>query len=328
MSNAGAVAVAATDPLASIPPWVIVKELRDRAFIRRLVQAGIQPRYTGNPDLASVSTEELRGLIGAIRSPLDNRVEADAAPVDVRVRQNLASTAALIDVSRLQESAADVTVTAPSLRTVFPGLCPDVRFANQPSAAIGTAFLVGPRIVATAFHNVADADALERFRVVFGFSVRSGIVNTQLKPNDVYKAIQLLDHRITASGGDWALVLLDREVVGRTAVVRRDSGTIADGTSLYVIGYPSGLPEKFAGGASVGDNTPADAFRASLNVFRGSSGSPVFNASTHEVEGIVDGGHADFEFSPLSPNCQIPHFCAANKCTGDLVVRITEVPLV
>jgi hypothetical protein len=61
-----------------------------------------------------------------------------------------------------------------------------------------------------------------------------------------------------------------------------------------------GLPLKYSPEASVGDIREAF-FSADLNVYNGSSGSPVFDSETHEVIGIVVRGHTrDFR---LVENC-------------------------
>jgi hypothetical protein len=84
-------------------------------------------------------------------------------------------------------------------------------------------------------------------------------------------------------GADYALIRLDRMVVNHRIAHIRESGKINDGQAVHVIGHPKGLPLKFAGGAVVRENRYQAFFIANLDTYRGNSGSPVFNSTTHEL---------------------------------------------
>jgi hypothetical protein len=112
-----------------------------------------------------------------------------------------------------------------------------------------------------------------------------------IRPKDIYKGVKII-HRICKRKGnqsDWALVRLDRKVEGREPVTLSKK-EITPGKPVYIIGYPVGLPLKYSPEASVGKINEAY-FSADLNVYNGSSGSPVFDRETHEVIGIVVRGH-------------------------------------
>jgi hypothetical protein len=47
-----------------------------------------------------------------------------------------------------------------------------------------------------------------------------------------------------------------------------------------------GLPAQFAGGGTVRDNRYRAVFVENLDAYPGNSGSPVFNSTTHVVEGL------------------------------------------
>jgi hypothetical protein len=72
------------------------------------------------------------------------------------------------------------------------------------------------------------------------------------------------------------------------------------------MGLPSGLPLKLAGGASVSNNQPAAFVVANLDTYGDNSGSPVFNAATQEVEGILVRGENDFG---QQGNCSVSLVC-------------------
>jgi hypothetical protein len=83
-------------------------------------------------------------------------------------------------------------------------------------------------------------------------------------------------------------------VAGRRPLAVRSAGRVAKGQPLFVIGHPNGLPTKFADGAQVRGNAHKDFFVANLDTYGGNSGSPVFNAVSLEVEGILVRGENDF----------------------------------
>jgi V8-like Glu-specific endopeptidase len=110
--------------------------------------------------------------------------------------------------------------------------------------------------------------------------------------NNLYKCKKVV---FATLGGDedYAIIQLDRKVVGRKPLKLRKSGVIKTSQSLFVMGHPSGLPQKYADGAKVFDHKGAF-FSTNLDTFGGNSGSPVFNAENYEVEGILVRGNTDY----------------------------------
>lgn len=149
----------------------------------------------------------------------------------------------------------------------------------------------------TAGHCVS-ASTLGNTRFVFGFRMMDETVSvTKFTQDQVYLGAVIVAHKLDEhTGEDWAIVRLDRPVVGCKPLKFRKDGKVSDGEEVYVIGYPSGLPCKISDNASVRDNSMSLIFRANLDTYGGNSGSPVFNRVTHEVEGILVRGGEDFEF--------------------------------
>jgi hypothetical protein len=106
----------------------------------------------------------------------------------------------------------------------------------------------------------------------------------------------------------------------RIAPVRR-TGKIGDTQAVHVIGHPVGLPTKFAGGAAVRNNTPAAFFVANLDTYGGNSGSPVFNSTSRQVEGILVRGETDFA---MQGTCRVSLVCPTSGCRGEDCTRTTE----
>jgi hypothetical protein len=157
---------------------------------------------------------------------------------------------------------------------------------------------------------------------VFGFRMKdSSTPRTLFGADDIYEGAALIGRKLTSTQTDWALIRLARPVVGRSPVAFRTAGKVSAAQKLFVIGHPCGLPQKYAPGASVRDNTPAAFFVANLDTYGGNSGSPVFNATNHKVEGILVRGENDFV---TNGSCYVSLVCPTTGCRGEDVTRASE----
>ncbi|NIM15615.1 MAG: trypsin-like serine protease [Candidatus Aminicenantes bacterium] len=177
-------------------------------------------------------------------------------------------------------------------------LCACEPFNDQPIAVgrLCTGFLVKEDVVATAGHCACEKNVTD-LRFVFGYKMLdSSTPATQVPNENVYKGVKIIERAYNRSiGSDWALVKLDRNVVGQEVAALSKEKIFRDKT-VYIIGYPLGLPLKYSPGASVSEISETH-FSADLNVYCGSSGSPVFDSETHEVIGIVvRGDNRDFRW--------------------------------
>lgn len=205
-------------------------------------------------------------------------------------------------------------------------LCPGQEFHTQTNRAFGSGVLVAPDIIATAAHNVLTsqgAPELHDIRLVFGFRMKNENEVDRAIPNtDIYSATEIMNHRYVEGVEDWALVRLNGTVTNRHIAPIRRTGRIADGQALYIIGHPLGLPAKYADHAEVIENAQnAPLFRATLDTLTGSSGSPVFNANSHAIEGIYFSGR-----HPLNTvgNCVTAVVCPSlEPCPGEACARTT-----
>lgn len=180
------------------------------------------------------------------------------------------------------------------------GLCPDQRFAQQPVQAFSSTALVAQDVVLTEGHcfkagNNPRGVPLDEILVVFGFQILpSGKPRLRIAGRDVYAATELIK-RVETGGSqpDWALLRLDRPVVRRTPVPLAPESILVAGLPVFVIGHPSGLPLKFAKGATI--TTLQDRYLfANLATFSCNSGSPVFDTRGNRVAGVLDEGAADY----------------------------------
>jgi V8-like Glu-specific endopeptidase len=227
------------------------------------------------------------------------------------------STVALMKASTLQRSGNDFTVRSSTLED-FMGVCKEERFSQQPTAAFCSGSLVGPDLILTAGHCIRQADCAST-RFVFGFGYKkSGDSVASVPASEVYSCSRVLASQ--ALDADFAVVKLDRPVVGHRPLAVNRGALIAPQTEIGVIGHPSGLPTKVAFGAQVRKGANGY-FQANLDTYGGNSGSAVFNASTGVIEGILVRGEQDFEYKG---NCMVSKKCSETGCRGEDITYVQQ----
>jgi hypothetical protein len=205
--------------------------------------------------------------------------------------------------------------------TLF-NVCPTEPFSNQPTGPDCSGFLVAPDVIATAAHCV-NAGTLANIRFVFGFRMLNAATPPgAISNNEIYSGVAIIGRQHTDNATDWALVRLDRPVANHRILPFRRSGTTPAGQPVHIIGHPCGLPTKYAAGAVVRDSSPAAFFVANLDSYGGNSGSPVFNSTTHEVEGVLVRGERDFVRT--AAGCRVSLVCPTTGCRGEECTRTTE----
>lgn len=275
------------------------------------------------PDIAKVPTATLTKLLKSRQRAIygvDNRKDTFEVK-DAAKRRLAAASVAFVEAKDLTSTAGGrFKLRTTSYREEFE-LCPNETFATQPLGCFCSGVLVAPDVVATAGHCVTKAQ-LSKIRVVFGFQmIGPKKARTEFAPDQVYKPVEIIGRKLTDTGPDWALIRLDRPVVGRKPVAIRRTGKIGNSDALFVIGHPSGLPQKIAGGAQVLNNTRKAYFAANLDTYGGNSGSPVFSAKTRKLEGLLSRGETDFV---LSGNCYVSQVFPTTGAGGEDVTRTSE----
>ena len=206
--------------------------------------------------------------------------------------------------------------------------CEGEKFVDQPNPSMCSGFLIAPDLIVTAGHCVDLPDFCEDFRWVFDFKVNpeNNSAGLDIKEDNIYQCRKVVSNALTMSFGlDYAIVQLDRQVKDRTPLEIRNESLVESGAPLVVIGSPSGLPLKVAGGANVRDNVHPNYFSANLDTFQGNSGSAVFDAVSGVVEGILVRGEEDF-VTNQNKACIEANKCADSGCRGESVTRMTAIP--
>lgn len=241
--------------------------------------------------------------------------------LDEQIRLQADSTVALM---RETDLASNGPLTA--IRTIpfgaNRGMCVSEPFYEQETAAFCSGFLVTPDTIVTAGHCVRTQESCATTKFVFGFKLETAGGQPRSVPGANVYGCQTLVHSVASAGGeDFAVVKLDRPVEGANPLALRSQGRIQPGEGLRVVGHPSGLPMKIAGGAVV-RQVLAEHMVTNLDTYGGNSGSAVFNESTGEVEGILVRGEMDYT---TVGNCRLSKRCTATGCRGEDVTLIERV---
>ncbi len=176
-------------------------------------------------------------------------------------------------------------------------LCPGERFAKQLSVASCTGFLVAADTLVTAGHCIEKIEDCSKVKWVFDYREDKikGSSSFKVNRSKVYSCSSVVKSvRNLLTGADYAVVKLDRKVLGRKPLKFRKEGKVSELSNLVIIGHPSGLPAKIADKAKVVDNSKLAFFLTNLDSFGGNSGSPVFDMETGLVEGILVRGERDY----------------------------------
>lgn len=229
----------------------------------------------------------------------DNRVEAYQRPE--LLKQSRAVAAMVAKKQFTLETFIGYQIDAATQELEYD-LCESERFSQQPILAECTGFLVAKDVIMTAGHCVTNMNDCNSFNWVFGYEMNARQGNPkELDRNNVYQCKSIISRSLN-NGIDYAIIKLDR-VTDREPLKLAPVGQMAPvGSSLMMMGYPSGLPLKITDNAQV-LKWEKHLLITNLDAFHVNSGSPVFDAKTNLVVGILVAGADDYKNS--SRGCMV-----------------------
>jgi Trypsin-like peptidase domain len=240
-----------------------------------------------------------------------------ALGLDAPLARNIRAVALLTNQSLLIEEEETYRLDTTQFGTYgsFFRACKCDQFYSYPLSVPATGFLVREDLIATVRHNLVRQfhSDLSSVRVLFDFELKvknnPGSCRLQFRRDQVFGVQELLG---AENGEDGVVALrLDRPVKDREPVVC-NFGPIAQGSSVYMIGHPHGLPKVHVANTTVLGASEPTSFTANLDAFPGNSGSPVFNALTGEAEGALiagEGGSFEWVSDADGGGCNVPvHF--------------------
>lgn len=274
-----------------------------------------------NPMTAALPSGESLCIQPKVIYGVDNRQEYYEIN-DPFVKELADSTLALVDRRQLQNlPGAQYKLAGRQYGSAY-GLCTTEPYYSQQISAFCTGFLVAPNLVATAGHCIQSQAECQNTQLVFGFALKGPQTQNDIfDDQQVYSCSELIKSETANSGADYAVIRIDRMAIGRSSLELRSQGELSVGDEVFVVGHPSGLPVKIAGGARV-RAVKNEFYVANLDTYGGNSGSPVFNSKTGQVEGILVRGETDY----IAMNgCNISNSCANDGCRGEDFTKIRHV---
>lgn len=288
----------------------------------RRVELGLAP----HPALAHVAPAVLAAAAArygadfrhaAYFAPHDDRRDPHVGPRPARaVLAHARRVCQIVSASAL-EFLSDGTVRLHhQIYGSYNALCRTEPFWEQPTVmerraesydAFGyTGYLLAPHALLTCWHGWEHM-AYEPQFAVFDYAIEPGRADPTRLPADRVRAIAPYPLARAPAGagespcdGDWVVLRLEERVSHLADLPAARVDTTRRGRSVYTLGHPRGLPLKLATSGRV-LAVEACVFRTDLDTYVGNSGSPVFDARTHALVGVVIEGQkdeGDFEAVP------------------------------
>jgi hypothetical protein len=236
------------------------------------------------------------------------------------VRELADSTMAMFGKSYLRRSGNFYRINANSLGREL-NLCPQEKFRKQPAAVDCSAVLIGPSLVLTAGHCISSKTC-PHTRLAFDFLYRKSSDDLSTLPSQEVYFCKRVRYKKDDGRVDFALIELDRKVHNRRPL-RLASRNASTGENIFLMGYPSGIPLKYAGPGKIVDRNK-EFFTAYIDTFMGNSGSPVFLEKTNEIVGVLVRGYEDYVYDSKR-RCHRVHVCHTDECDGEEVTNIEPI---
>lgn len=252
---------------------------------------------------------------------LDNRLDGSAITEKDFIKLKSA-IGLVVSKDQLTKGLLTSEIKATTMKDSL-NVCQDVRFAKELTVDSCTAFLIAPDLMATAGHCIQEASECENKIIAFDVNESSQKSDHyKISNSNVYECQEIVAQSFNDSG-DYSVFRLKKKT-RRTPLKLRTSGELSEKDKVLMLGHPLGQPLKMSLAVSPTDLSNPSSFKAPLNSFVGNSGSPVINARTLKVEGILVNGAEDFLLDEIN-QCYRFQVHEVKAGSGEGVGRISEI---
>lgn len=259
------------------------------------------------------------------------------APLPTAVRLHLQRVCYLIGDAAIATRSASRLRLHHQVNGNFNGLCPQQPWWCQPiviersGEAFGSfgysGYLLAPDLVLTCWHGWEHFQHARQL-AIFDYLARHGCdVPVQLPPQAAVAIEPVPVLGAEAGGdaprcaGDWAVLRLAQRVGRPVDAVAPAEPRLGGGA--YVLGHPLGLPAKLTERGTI-LGVDGATFRIDVDTYTGNSGSPVFDADSHALIGIVvEGSPGAGDFTPQPRGQCYEYQRGGAKSGGTLCVAVS-----
>jgi len=245
-----------------------------------------------------------------------------------QVKKNFLGVAGIVYTNDIINNNVIITESYKNLKFTFKGekklLCTDVNFYEQDIAPFCTAFVISHDLIITAGHCLKDVNIDS---IAFVFDLKLNSPNEKISEIDIdriYYPKNIIEIKYdTINKIDYAIVELENSVPEERILTYSLEADYEIGLKNYIIGHPSGLPLKYAPDGFVTKKPWKNYFQTNLNAFSGNSGSPIFDANTHQVIGVFIAGENKFNYYS-NQDCVDIIECKPRNCTMEIGMKLSS----
>jgi hypothetical protein len=254
----------------------------------------------------------------------DDRLELFAHPDPTWRDRGARSAVAILAPASLDFTAAPTLLVRAAPLRDYDRFCADVRFLDQPAAAVCSGTLIDDDLVLTAGHCLETVSDCRELVIVTDYRYQSAGALAPLTRENVFGCRRLAVRDQSPPDSirqiDVAILQLDRAVPAphRPAALAPPRA-ISAGDAMTTIGCPERVPLKIDSGGRVRDARAGedDYFTVSADAFSGSSGSGVFDAQGR-LAGTLSRGGKDYQ---QRGNCQVARI-AGTSGAGETATQV------
>jgi hypothetical protein len=242
---------------------------------------------------------------------------------DVKIQEAARGVALIVSKDVVKRSLLKTQVIGATLEKNL-NLCTGEKFSEHLSQSGCTGFLIASDVMLSAGHCFESSDDCANKKIIFDVTSQTETLKGFDVDNKNIFSCKKIIQQAANSSQDYAIIQLDRAPGNRSFLKLHTAEKTADDSTVFMLGHPFGLPLMYSKAAAIIDNNDPFIFKTALDSFEGNSGSPVINAKTFEVEGILVNGQQDLVQDPQLG-------CYRNKTYdestgGEGAFRVSELP--